>query len=158
MAAKKAKADPNSICLNRKARFDYALEDFYKAGMVLSGWELKSIRAGKAQIAEGYVVIKNGEAWLLGSNIMPLVSASTHVVADPNRTRKLLLTKKELHKLTGVAEQKGYTLIPTKMFWSNNRVKLEFAVGKGKKLYDKREAIKKRDCAKENERVTKLTR
>ncbi|MFO1257836.1 MAG: SsrA-binding protein SmpB [Gammaproteobacteria bacterium] len=147
MTKKKTK-DANKgsmIAENRRARFDYTLEAFFDAGVVLQGWEVKSIRAGKAGIADSYVIIKDNEAWLLGSQITPLLSASTHVVAQPNRTRKLLLNRKELNTLIGAVERKGYTLVPLKLHWKNGLVKLEFALGKGKKLHDKRDAAKEKE-------------
>jgi SsrA-binding protein len=143
------------IALNRKAHHDYSFEQRFEAGLVLQGWELKSLRAGKAQIAESYVLIKKGEAWIIGSQITPLLSASTHVHPDPTRTRKLLLHKKEINTLIGLTQRQGYTLIPLSLYWSQGRAKLEIALAKGKKDYDKRETEKDRDWQKEKQRIFK---
>jgi len=147
-----------TIALNRKARHDYTIEKSIEAGIVLTGWEIKSVRAGKAQIIDSYVIIRKGEAWLLGSNITPLLSASTHVKADAARTRKLLLHKKELNELIGHIERRGYTLIPLCMYWKRNHVKLEIALAKGKKQYDKRLADKEHDWKREKMRLVKKLR
>lgn len=152
------KSAPNLIADNRKARHDYQLEQTFEAGLVLEGWEVKSIRAGHVQIAEGYVIIRKGEAWLLGANITPLLSASTHKKAAPDRTRKLLLHEKELNKLIGAVQRQGYTIIPLNLHWKNGRVKLEIALAKGKKLYDKRAALKKRDWDRQKQQLKKQLR
>jgi len=144
-----------SIALNRKAHYEYAFEDRFEAGIVLEGWEVKSIRAGKVQIDQAYVIIKNGEAWLFGGQITPLITASTHKEHDPSRTRKLLLHHSELSKLIGQVERKGYTLVPLNLHWKNNRVKLEIALAKGKKLHDKRAAEKDRDWERQKQRAIK---
>lgn len=158
MAKKKKDTQPSStIAVNRKARFEYHLEKVFEAGLVLEGWEVKSLRAGKANIAESHVIIKKGEAWLFGSQFTPLLSASTHVVADPVRTRKLLLHKAELNLLIGAVERKGYTVIPTKVYWKHGRVKCEIAIGKGKKLHDKRQTIKDREWQRNKQRELKRT-
>lgn len=149
----KVKVPGSTIALNRKARHEYTIEKKYETGMVLTGWEVKSLRAGKVQIADSYVIIKKGEAWLLGSIITPLNTASTHVIADPSRTRKLLLHQSELNTLIGLIERSGYTLIPTSMYWHKNRVKLEIGLAKGKKSYDKRNAEKERDWLREKARM-----
>lgn len=146
----------NLIVDNRKARHNYSLEQKFEAGIVLEGWEIKSIRAGRAQIAEGYVVIKKGEAFLLGSNITPLPTASTHKPTPPDRTRKLLLHQKELKKLIGATQREGYTLVPLNLHWKKGLVKLEIALAKGKKLYDKRAALKKRDWERQKQRLKKI--
>ena len=151
----KAKVPSSTIALNRKARHEYTIEKKYETGMVLTGWEVKSLRAGKVQIADSYVIIKKGEAWLLGSIITPLNTASTHVIADPSRTRKLLLHQSELNTLIGLIERSGYTLIPTCMYWHKNKVKLEIGLAKGKKSYDKRDDEKARDWQKEKARIMK---
>lgn len=143
---------------NRKARHDYNIEQIFEAGLVLMGWEIKSIRAGKAQIADGHVILKNGEAFLLNANIVPLLTASTHVVAVPNRTRKLLLHQNELNKLIGAVARKGYTIIPLNLHWKKNRVKIDIALATGKKQYDKREALKQRDWERQKQKLAKLTR
>jgi SsrA-binding protein len=158
MAAKKNKSgrgDAN-IALNRQATHDYFVEERYEAGVVLLGWEVKSLREGKLQLKESYVTLKNGEAWLLGSHISALISASTHVVANNTRTRKLLLHRHELSKLIGLVERKGYTLIPLAMYWSKGRAKLEIGLAKGKQLHDKRANEKDRDWQREKARVMKV--
>ncbi|MCK4952085.1 MAG: SsrA-binding protein SmpB, partial [Gammaproteobacteria bacterium] len=150
MGKKKAKkSSSNTIARNKKARHDFFIEDKYEAGLVLEGWEVKSLREGRVQINDCYVVIKNNEAWLLGALITPLLSASTHIHPDPNRTRKLLLNRKELDKLIGAVERKGYTLVPLAMFWKRGRVKLEIGTAKGKKQHDKRAVDKDRDWSRQ---------
>jgi len=137
---------PNAIIAdNRKARHDYHIESQLEAGLVLEGWEIKSLRAGRAQLKESYVIIKAGEAWLVGAHISPLPTASTHITPDPVRSRKLLLHHNELNKLIGAVQRKGYTIVPLNLHWKKGRAKLEIALAKGKKLYDKREAGKRRD-------------
>ena len=143
----------NTIALNRKARHDYFIDERYEAGLALKGWEVKSLRAGRVQLAEGYVLMKGDEAWLLGSHIAPLNSASTHVVTDPTRTRKLLLNRRELDHLVGAVERKGFTLIPLAMYWKNGRAKLEIGLGRGKKEHDKRDSAKDRDWQREKSRT-----
>ncbi len=144
-----------TIALNRKAHHEYAMEDHFEAGMVLQGWEIKSLRAGRVQLDQSYVLLKNGEAWLFGASITPLLTASTHIVPDPQRTRKLLLHQSEINKLIGHVERKGYTLIPLKLYWKNNRVKLDIALAKGKKQHDKRATEKERDWSREKQRIMK---
>lgn len=146
---------PKTIALNRKARHDYTIEERFEAGIVLQGWEVKSLRAGKGQIAESYVIIKQGEAWLLGAHIAPLISASTHVKTDPTRTRKLLLHHKELARLIGAVERKGYTIVPLAMYWVRGKAKLEVALAHGKKSHDKRSDERDRDWARQKERLMK---
>lgn len=141
------------IALNRKATHEYTIEQHYEAGIVLEGWEVKSLRSSKVQIAESYVLLKKGEAWLIGCHISPLLSASTHVHPDPTRTRKLLLHRKELKSLIGLIERKGYTLIPLSIYWKQGRVKLNIGLAKGKKSHDKRHAEKERDWAREKQRL-----
>lgn len=153
--SKKKAADNNQIALNRKAKFEYSFEETMEAGVVLQGWEVKSLRAGKGNIADSYVILKNNEAWILGSQIIPLRSASTHIVAEPQRTRKLLLHKKEIQKLIGAKERKGYTIVPLKLYWKNGRVKAQIAIAKGKKLHDKRQTIKDRDWERNKQRILK---
>lgn len=152
---KKSKSDNPTIAVNRRARFEYSLEDRFEAGISLQGWEVKSLRAGKCGIAESYVIIKNGEAFLLGSQITPLLSASTHVNPDITRTRKLLLHKKELHKLIGAVEREGYTIMPLSLYWKNGRAKLDIAIAKGKKLHDKRDDTKDREWKRTQQRLFK---
>jgi SsrA-binding protein len=149
------KSQGGTIALNRKARHEYFLEDRFEAGMELQGWEIKSIRQGKVNISDSYVIIKNGEAFLFGAQIQPLNSASSHVVCDPERSRRLLLHRRELNKLVGHKEREGYTLVTTAMYWKACWVKLEFYLAKGKKAFDKRDDIKDRDWAREKERTMK---
>jgi SsrA-binding protein len=141
-----------TIAVNRKAHHDYSIEERYEAGIALQGWEVKSLRAGKIQLDQGYVILKDQEVWLIGAQISPLLTASTHVHPDPQRTRKLLLHDREISKLIGSVERKGYTLVPLKLYWKNNRVKLEIGLAKGKKLYDKRASEKERDWQRSKER------
>jgi SsrA-binding protein len=143
----------NSIAQNKRARFDYFIEEKFEAGMALQGWEVKSLRAGKAQITEGYVLIKDGEAFLIGAHITPLRTVSTHVVADPTRTRKLLLNRKELDGLIGAVERKGYTVVPLELYWKNGNVKLAIGLAKGKQAHDKRHTEKDRDWQREKSRL-----
>jgi len=145
----------SKIAVNRKARHDYTLEEQYEAGLALQGWEVKSMREKHAQISDAHVIVRKGEAWLLNSHIPPLPSASTHVIADPGRTRKLLLNRKELNKLMGHVEQKGYTIIPLELYWHQGRAKLKIALAKGKKLHDKRASEKDRDWQRQKERLFK---
>ena len=150
MAERKDKdSHAGTIAVNRRARHDYFIEERYEAGLALMGWEVKALRAGRLQLAEGYVLLKDDEAWLLGSHITPLNSASTHVVADPTRTRKLLLKRREIDHLVGAVERKGYTLVPLSMYWKDGRAKLEIGLAKGKKEHDKRAAEKDRDWQRE---------
>jgi SsrA-binding protein len=146
-------AHENSIAQNKRARFDYFIEEKFEAGMVLQGWEVKSLRAGKAQITEGYVLIKDGEAFLIGAHITPLRTVSTHIVADPTRTRKLLLNRKELDSLIGAVERKGYTVVPLELYWKKGNVKLAIGLAKGKQAHDKRHTEKDRDWQREKGRL-----
>ena len=142
-----------TIALNKRARHEYHLEQRFEAGLALQGWELKAIRAGRANIGESYAVIRHGEMFLFGAQITPLISASTHVVAEERRTRKLLLHRREIDNLIGRVEREGYTLIPTALYWKGNKVKAELALAKGKQQHDKRAASKERDWAREKQRV-----
>jgi SsrA-binding protein len=142
-----------SIALNKRARFDYFIEEKIEAGLALQGWEVKSLRAGKAQITEGYVIIKNGEAFLIGAHITPLRTVSTHIVADPTRTRKLLLHRRELDRLIGAVERKGHTIVPLELYWSRGKVKLTIGLAKGKQAHDKRHTEKDRDWQREKSRL-----
>ena len=153
--AKKQSALQGTIALNRKARFDYLLHERFEAGLVLTGWEVKALRAGKAQLTDTYVLLKDGEAFLLGSNITPLNTASTHVNADPKRTRKLLLHRKEIARLIGATQQKGQTCIPMALFWKGKMVKCEIALATGKKEHDKRATIKEREWKLDKQRLMK---
>jgi SsrA-binding protein len=144
-----------SIIENRKAFHDYTVEERFEAGLVLQGWEVKAIRAGRAQLKESYVVVLDGALWLLGMHISPLHSASTHIHPDAMRTRKLLLKAEEISKLIGKVEQRGYALVPLNLHFKNGRIKLDFGLGKGKKLHDKRDAAQEKDWAREKERLMK---
>lgn len=147
-----------SIVDNKKAFFDYFIEERHEAGLVLEGWEVKAIRAGRSQIKEAYVVIKGDEIFLIGAHISPLLSASTHIKPDPLRTRKLLLHAEEISKLIGKVEQRGYTLVPLNLHYTKGRVKCEIGLAKGKKLHDKRETEKKRDWQREKAQLMKTAR
>jgi SsrA-binding protein len=142
-----------TIALNRSARHEYHLEARYEAGLSLQGWELKAIRAGRMSMGDAYATIKNGEIFLFGAQITPLIQASSHVVADDRRTRKLLMHRHEIDKLVGKVEREGYTLIPTAAYWKANKVKLELALAKGKQSHDKRAAEKDRDWQREKQRT-----
>jgi len=142
-----------SIAENRKARHDYFIEGTYEAGMALQGWEVKSMRAGRVQLKEGYVFLKNGEAFLFGAHISALPTASTHIIPDPIRTRKLLLNRAELSGLVGAVERKGYTLVPLELYWKNGRVKLRIGLAKGKQAHDKRASEKDRDWQRDKSRL-----
>ncbi|MGD9582193.1 MAG: SsrA-binding protein SmpB [Lysobacterales bacterium] len=153
--AKKTDKDEHqgTIALNKRARHEYRFDERVEAGLALHGWEVKSLRAGRVNITDGYAMIKNNEIFLFGAQIMPLISASTHIHPDERRTRKLLLHREEIDRLVGQVERKGYTLIPTAMYWKNNRVKLELGLAQGKKDHDKRAAIKDREWQIEKARV-----
>jgi SsrA-binding protein len=144
-----------TIALNKKATHDFFIEERYEAGLALQGWEVKSLREGRAQIKESYITIKEGEAFLFGAHIVPLTTASTHIHPDPTRTRKLLLHRSELNKLIGLVERKGYTLVPTAMYWKKGIAKLEIGLARGKKQHDKRASEKDRDWKREKERLFK---
>ena len=146
-----------SITQNKKAYFDYFVEEKYEAGLVLEGWEVKAIRGGRAQINEGYVILRNGAFWLLNAHISALPTASTHITPDPIRTRKLLLKDEEIGRLVGKVEQRGYTVIPLDMHYKNGRVKLEIGLAKGKQKADKRDTEKKREWTREKQRLLKTT-
>lgn len=143
--SKKHKQDDSTIVVNKKARHDFFLEESLEAGIELRGWEVKSLREKKAQLVDSYVVIKDGEAWLLGAHINPLSTASTHVVADPTRTRRLLLHRKELARIFSKTHQKGYTCVCTKLYWKKHLVKCQISLAKGKQKFDKRAAAKERE-------------
>jgi len=156
MAKKSDKDKANStgtIALNKRARHEYHLEERMEAGLALQGWELKSIRAGRANIGESYAVVRSGELFLFGAQFTPLIQASSHVVADDRRTRKLLLHRREIDTLVGKVEREGYTLIPTAMYWKGNKVKLELALAKGKQTHDKRATEKDREWARDKQRL-----
>ncbi len=147
-----------SIVDNKKAFFDYFIEERYEAGMVLQGWEVKAIRAGRSQIKEAYVIVRNGEMFLLGAHISPLTTASTHIQPDPTRTRKLLLHSEEIKRLIGKVERAGYTLVPLNLHFSKGHIKCEVGLAKGKKQHDKRETEKDRDWQREQQNIMKQNR
>lgn len=147
-----------SIIVNKKARFDYHLEDRFEAGIALEGWEVKSLRAGRVQLVDSYVIIKNSEAFLLGAIITPLPTVSTHYVPEPRRTRKLLLHREELNKLIGAVERKGYTLVALAMYWKRGKCKVEIGLAKGKQAHDKRDSERDRDWQRERGRILKSSK
>ncbi len=155
MAKSRKKTQSNTIAVNRKARHDYDIGEQFEAGIVLEGWEVKSLRDGRAQLKESYVSIHRGEVFLTGAHFSPLASTSTHVKADPTRHRKLLLHNKEIGKLIGATERAGYTIVPLSLYWLRGKVKLKIALAKGKKQYDKRQAIKQRDWDRQKQRLFK---
>lgn len=152
---KKKKTQDNNIITNKKAFHDYFLEEHFEAGIALEGWEVKALRAGRIQIKESHILIKNGEIFLFAALINPLSSASTHVFPDPQRTRKLLLHKHQIAKLIGAVQRDGYTLMPIHLYWKNGFVKVDIAIAKGKKEFDKRQVTKERDWQREKARVMK---
>jgi SsrA-binding protein len=149
----KPAATPRPIAENRRARFEYFIEERLEAGLVLLGWEVKSLRAGRAQIAESYAFVRNGEAYLTGAHITPLNTVSTHVTADPTRTRKLLLNRRELDHLVSAVERKGFTIVPLELYWKEGKAKLEIGLAKGKKQHDKRATEKDRDWERDRARA-----
>ena len=150
---KKTAKGTKTIALNKRARFDYHIEERLEAGLSLEGWEVKSLRESRVQFADSYVLLKDNEAFLFGCRIDPLPTASTHITPDPTRTRKLLLHRRELDKLIGAVERKGYTLVPMALYWKRGRVKLEIALAKGKQSHDKRATEKNRDWQREKQRI-----
>ncbi|MFQ1023667.1 SsrA-binding protein SmpB [Avibacterium paragallinarum] len=155
MTKKKLKPASNTIALNKRARFEYFIEDEIEAGLSLQGWEVKSMRAGKANISDSYVIFQNGEAYLFGANIQPLNVASTHIVCDPTRTRKLLLKQKELASLFGKSNRDGYTLVALSLYWKGPWAKIKIGLAKGKKQHDKRDDIKDREWKVAKDRIMK---
>ena len=153
MSKKKPQKSSNVIARNKRASFDYQLLDTFEAGIVLSGWEVKSLRMGKADLGDSYVLIKDGEAWLLGAQITPLDTVSTHFVTDPIRPRKLLLNKKELAKSLAATAQKGQTCVCTQLYWKGHLVKARIALAQGKKSHDKRDTEKERDWSRQKQRI-----
>lgn len=149
------KKDSATIVVNKKARFDYFIEEEFEAGLVLEGWEIKSLRAGKVNLSDAHVIIKHNEAFLLGAQIQPLPTASTHTNPDSTRTRKLLLNRKELNRLIGSVERQGYTLIPMSLYWKRNNIKMRLALAKGKKTHDKRDTVKDREWQRDHSRIMK---
>ncbi len=153
-SGKKSKPDPSrQIAVNKRARFDYFIEDTIEAGLSLQGWEVKSLRAGKGQISEAYVIIQNNEAWLVGAHITPLTTASTHVHTDAQRPRKLLMHRRQLDTWIGNVERKGYALVPLDLHWEKGRAKLSVGLAKGKKQHDKRATDKERDWNRQKQRI-----
>jgi SsrA-binding protein len=142
-----------TIALNKRARHEYHIDEHYEAGIALQGWEVKSLRAGRANLGDAYAIVKTGEIYLFGASIVPLISASTHVVAEDRRTRKLLLHRAEIDKLVGAIERKGYTLIPLSLYWKDNRVKVDLGLARGKQEHDKRDTERERDWNREKQRV-----
>jgi len=155
MAKKKTKAPSATIAQNKKARHDYHLEERFEAGLVLHGWEVKSLREARVQLKESYIQVRHGEAFLVGAHASPLISASTHITPNPLRERKLLLNKTELNRLIGAVERRGYSIVPVNMYWKRGRAKLEVALAKGKKLHDKRATERDRDWDRQKQRVLK---
>lgn len=151
--AKKPKTPDNNIAQNKRARFDFHINEKFEAGLSLQGWEVKSLRAGKGQITDSYVHIKDGEAWLLNAQIQPINTISTHFVVEPNRQRKLLLNRKELNKLAMATEQKGQTVVALALYWKRHMVKCQIAIASGKKQHDKRQTEKERDWNRQKQRV-----
>ena len=152
---KKNKADDTTIVVNKKANHDFFIGDRFEAGIALTGWEVKSLRQKKIQLVDSHVIIKNGEAYLLGAQITPLDTASSHVVADPTRTRKLLLHKKELARIFSAIQQKGHTCVCTKLYWKGHLVKCQVALAKGKQSFDKRASIKEREWNIDKQRAVR---
>ena len=144
-----------SIVENRKATHDYFIEERFEAGLVLEGWEVKAIRAGHVQLSESYVIVRNGELFIIGMHVSPLPTVSTHIRPEATRTRKLLLRAEEIKKLIGKVEQRGYTLVPLNLHYRNGRIKLDFGLGRGKKQHDKRDVAREKDWAREKERLIK---
>lgn len=153
--SKKPKVASNTIALNKRARHEYFIEDEIEAGLELQGWEVKALRAGKANIGDSYVIFRNGEAYLFGAMITPLQVASTHIVADPTRTRKLLLNKRELDSLFGKVNRDGFTVVALSLYWKNAWAKVKIGLAKGKKLHDKREDVKEREWQVTKQRIMK---
>ena len=153
--AKTVKQSRASIARNKKAAFNYFIDERFEAGLALQGWEVKSLRAGKAQLSEAYVTLRGGEAWLFGAHVTPLSSASSHVDADPARTRKLLMHRREIDRLTGLVERRGFTLVPLELYWKRGRAKLTVGLARGKRKRDKRAAEKDRDWARDKARILK---
>lgn len=153
--AKKKSSSTGTIALNKRAKYDYFVDQKFEAGLVLSGWEVKSLREGKAQLVDAFVIIHQNEAWLVGARITPLLSASTHVVCEPMRQRKLLLNRKELDRIIQVTEQKGKTCAAMALYWKANKIKCEVALVTGKKEHDKRDTERDRDWSRDKERLMK---
>lgn len=144
------------IVVNKKAKHDYFIEERFEVGLVLQGWEVKSLRLGKTQLVDSYIIIKNSELWLLGAHITPLPTVSTHVNPESQRTRKLLMQKREINRLIGFVEQKGYSLVPLSLYWSKGKAKAEIALVRGKKEHDKRQTLKEREWQRHKHRILKI--
>ena len=155
MAKQPGKPGSSTIARNKRAKLDYILTERFEAGLALEGWEVKSLRECKVQLVDSYVLIKGGEAWLLGANITPLPSASTHVQADPTRTRKLLLHAKEIAKIFAATQQNGFTCVATSLYWKGNHIKCEIVLAKGKEGHDKRATERERDWKRDKQRILK---
>lgn len=153
MSKNKPKKSDNNIAQNKKAFHDYFIEERFEAGLALQGWEVKSLRDGRVQLRESHIMIHHGEAFLFGAHISPLITASTHIKPDPTRTRKLLLHRRELDKLIGSVERKGYTIVPLSMYWKHGRAKIEIGLAKGKQKHDKRATEKDRDWQRQKQRI-----
>ena len=149
----KAKSTGGTIALNKRARHEYHIDERHEAGIALQGWEVKALRAGRLNFGDAYALIRGGELYLFGASITPLISASTHVVADDRRTRKLLLHRREIDELVGAVERKGYTLVPLALYWKGPHVKIELGLARGKQQHDKRASEKERDWDREKQRV-----
>ncbi|MBK7013107.1 MAG: SsrA-binding protein SmpB [Xanthomonadales bacterium] len=141
------------MALNKRARHEYHIDERYEAGVALQGWEVKSLRAGRTNLTDAYAIVRNGEIYLFGASIVPLISASSHVVADDRRTRKLLLHRQEIDKLVGAVERKGYTMVPMAMYWKGNKVKIEIGLARGKQEHDKRNTLKEKDWQRDKQRA-----
>ena len=153
----KKKSSSNTIVRNKRVSHDYQIGDRFEAGLALQGWEVKSLRESKVQLTDSYVLLKDGEAWLIGVNIQPLNTASTHYVTDPGRTRKLLLNRREIDKIAAAVQQKGYTCVCTSLYWKQHMVKCEIGLAKGKAEYDKRQSEKDRDWQRQKQRILSHT-
>ncbi len=149
----KDKKSGGTIALNKRARHEYHIDERYEAGVALQGWEVKSLRAGRTNLTDAYAIVRNGEIYLFGASIVPLISASSHVIADDRRTRKLLLHRQEIDKLVGAVERKGYTLVPMAMYWKGNKVKIEIGLARGKQEHDKRNVLKDKDWQRDKQRT-----
>lgn len=149
----KDKKSGGTIALNKRARHEYHIDERYEAGVALLGWEVKSLRAGRTNLTDAYAIVRNGEIYLFGASIVPLISASSHVIAEDRRTRKLLLHKQEIDKLIGAVERKGYTLVPMAMYWKGNKVKIEIGLARGKQEHDKRNVLKDKDWQRDKQRA-----
>ncbi len=154
-AGKNKKTEDNVVAVNRRAGYEFFIEERMEAGLALEGWEVKSLRAKRVNLTESHVLVRRGEAWLIGCNITPLSTASSHVRADPTRTRKLLLHRREINRLAGAVDRSGYAVVPLKLYWKRGRAKLEIGLGKGKKQHDKRQEKKERDWQRQRERLLK---